>query len=139
MHSSALPTPFALPIPLAPERWWVVCLCAAWCGTCGQYRALFDGLARAQPGVRFEWIDIEDDSDIAGDLDVETFPTLLIADGQHVVFLGPLLPQIPVLARLLDSLQTAAGAADVESGSVVSGVGPEAQGVFERLRAARPA
>ena len=124
------------PSPSHPERpargdWWAVCLCAAWCGTCGIYRPLFDELARAHPDVRFEWVDIEDESDIAGDLDVETFPTLLIADGERALFLGPLLPQAPVLARLLASLQAAA------PGS--AGPGGEAQQVFERVRAARGA
>ena len=124
------------PPPSHPERpargdWWAVCLCAAWCGTCGIYRPLFDELARAHPDVRFEWVDIEDESDIAGDLDVETFPTLLIADGERALFLGPLLPQAPVLARLLASLQAAA------PGS--AGPGGEAQQVFKRVRAARGA
>lgn len=144
MHSSALPSPTSLmptslaPVtPLASDRWWVVCLCAAWCGTCGQYRPMFDELARAHPDVRFEWVDIEDDSDLAGDLDVETFPTLLIADGHRALFLGPLLPQIPVLARLLASLQTAVGAGDGAGKSAASSAGPEAQGVFERVCAAR--
>ncbi|RYF54828.1 MAG: thioredoxin, partial [Comamonadaceae bacterium] len=81
------------PVASAPGGWWAVCLCAAWCGTCGVYRPLFDELARAHPDVRFEWVDIEDDSELAGDLDVETFPTLLIADGERAQFLGPLLPQ----------------------------------------------
>ena len=115
----------------APGGWWAVCLCAAWCGTCGIYRPLFEELSRAHPDVRFEWVDIEDESDIAGDLDVETFPTLLIADGERALFLGPLLPQAPVLARLLASLQAAA------PGS--AGPGGEAQQVFERVRAARGA
>ena len=100
----------ASPATNSPGGWWAVCLCAAWCGTCGIYRPLFDELARAHPNVRFEWVDIEDESEIAGDLDVETFPTLLIADGQRALFLGPLLPQAPVLARLLASLQGGAGA-----------------------------
>ena len=112
----------------APGGWWAVCLCAAWCGTCDIYRPLFEELARAHPDVRFEWVDIEDESDLVGDLDVETFPTLLIADGERALFLGPLLPQAPVLARLLASLQAAPGSA---------GAGGEAQGVFERVRAAR--
>ena len=132
-------SPAALPESPPPSHherpargdWWAVCLCAAWCGTCGIYRPLFDELARAHPDVRFEWVDIEDESDIAGDLDVETFPTLLIADGERALFLGPLLPQAPVLARLLASLQAAA------PGS--AGPGGEAQQVFERVRAARGA
>lgn len=130
---AALPesTPSSNPAARVPSSWWAVCLCAAWCGTCGVYRPLFDELARAYPDVRFEWVDIEDDSDIAGDLDVETFPTLLIADGERALFLGPLLPQAPVLARLLTSLQAAAPGG--------AGAGDEAQAVFERVRAARSA
>lgn len=130
---AALPesTPSSSPAVPAPSGWWAVCLCAAWCGTCGVYRPLFDALAREHPDVHFEWVDIEDDSDLAGDLDVETFPTLLIADGERALFLGPLLPQAPVLARLLTSLQSAAPGG--------AGAGGEAQEVFERVRAARGA
>ena len=127
-------SPAALPEihPAAPgSGWWAVCLCAGWCGTCRDYQPQFDELARAHPGMRFEWVDIEDESEIAGDLDVETFPTLLIADGRRALFLGPLLPQAPVLARLLTSLQAGAPSA--------AGAGGEAQELFERVRAARGA
>lgn len=123
-------SPAALPEspPVAPgSGWWAVCLCANWCGTCREYRPIFDDLAAAHPQMRFVWVDIEDESDLAGDLDVETFPTLLIADGERARFLGPLLPQAAVLTRLLTSLQTAPG----------SGTGGEAQAVFERVRAAQ--
>jgi thiol-disulfide isomerase/thioredoxin len=82
-----------------------VCLCADWCGTCREYRVIFDALARSHPHVRFEWVDIEDEAELAGDLDVEIFPNLLIADGASVRFLGALLPQVHVLARLLSTLQ----------------------------------
>ena len=61
-------------------------------------------LAREHPDARFVWVDVEDQSELAGDLDVETFPTLLIADRTQARFLGPLLPQAPVLARLLASV-----------------------------------
>ena len=130
-----MPSHTALPVdstaPAAqPGGWWAVCLCAGWCGTCRDYRPLFDELARAHPQMRFVWVDIEDDADLAGDLDVETFPTLLIADGTTARFLGPLLPQAPVLARLLASLQAAPHG---------GGAGGEAQAVFERVRAARSA
>jgi len=116
------------PAPTAAESgWWVVCLCAEWCGTCRDYRTAFEALAREHAGVRFVWVDIEDEADLAGDLDVETFPTLLIADGRSARFLGPLLPQAPVLARLLGSLRAGHGGMDA---------GPQAQAVFERVRAA---
>lgn len=123
-------SPAALPdsAPIAAASgWWAVCLCADWCGTCRDYRALFEALALEHPGVRFVWVDIEDEADVAGDLDVETFPTLLVADGQTARFLGPLLPQAGVLSRLIESLQSAPGGGRAD---------PQAQAVFERVRAA---
>ena len=86
------------------SQWWVVCLCADWCGVCREYRPAFEALAARHRGVRFHWLDVEDDADVAGDFDVETFPTLLVANGLVVRFLGPLLPQVGVLERLLESL-----------------------------------
>ena len=114
--------------PSAPAAWWVVCLCAAWCNVCRDYRAMFDALALEHPQARFVWVDVEDEDDIAGELDVETFPTLLLADGRHARFLGPLLPQAGVLSRMLTSLQG--------GGPVAAPVSQEAQGVFERVRTA---
>ena len=82
---------------------WVVCLCADWCGLCRDYEALFRGMARRHPSWRFTWIDIEDESELVGELDVETFPTLLLATTTQTLFIGPLTPQIEALTRLLDS------------------------------------
>jgi thiol-disulfide isomerase/thioredoxin len=127
MHRPAA-LPEATPATRPAPGWWAVCLCANWCGTCRDYRAVFEALAQAHPEVRFEWVDIEDESELAGDLDVETFPTLLIADAAGARFLGPLLPQAPVLARLLASLRSGQGG---------QGAGAEAQEVFERVRLAR--
>jgi thioredoxin 1 len=87
------------------EGWQVICLCADWCGTCREWRAPLAQLARAQPSVRFAWVDIEDQSDLVGDVDIETFPTLLIAHGVHARFLGPVLPHAGQVERLLASLQ----------------------------------
>ena len=124
MESPAVPAASTSASVASP--WWVVCLCAQWCGTCRDYRAVFDQLARAHPAVRFVWIDIEDDAEVAGDLDVETFPTLLLAEGQVARFLGPLLPQAAVLSRLLESLQSRSGHLQVDA---------LAQAVFDRVRA----
>jgi len=100
---SALPsTPdSAAPAGGAP---WVVCLCAEWCGTCRDYRPLFEQVARAHPGLRFAWVDIEDHADIADEFDDETFPTLLVADAAGTRFLGPLLPHAETLSRMLTAL-----------------------------------
>jgi thioredoxin 1 len=83
---------------------WVVCLCADWCGLCRDYQAVFEQAAKRYPAFKFAWLDIEDQSDLVGDLDVETFPTLLLADVQGTRFFGPLTPQVDTLVRLLDSL-----------------------------------
>jgi len=80
---------------------WVICLCAAWCDVCCQYRNAFDRLAADWPGARFLWLDIEDNEDIMGDVEIETFPTLLLAQGHNIHFFGPLPPHIDVLRRLL--------------------------------------
>lgn len=81
--------------------WQVFCLCAAWCNVCQQYRAGFEALAPLAPWARFVWVDIEDEEQALGDVDVETFPTLLIADPQGVRFFGPMAPQPALVLRLL--------------------------------------
>jgi thioredoxin 1 len=84
---------------------WVVCLCAEWCGTCRDYRPLFEEVARAHPGLRFAWVDIEDHAEFADEFDVETFPTVLVAGQDGTRFLGPLLPNAQTLTRMLSALQ----------------------------------
>jgi len=99
------PTPQAAS-PSAPDLSanWVVCLCADWCGLCRDYSELFAQMAARYPAHRFVWLDIEDQAEQVGDIEVETFPTLLVADAQGTRFLGPLTPHAQTLSRLLDSL-----------------------------------
>jgi thioredoxin 1 len=88
----------------APGRLLVSCLCAAWCGSCRDYRATFDALAsRFAPGVDFAWIDVEDEADALGDLDIDDFPTLLITEGETLRFLGAVTPQPQTAERLIRS------------------------------------
>lgn len=65
------------PIEEVPVRWLVV-LCAEWCGTCRGYRAVMEAAAARFPGWRTAWIDIEDQSDLVDELEIETFPTVLL-------------------------------------------------------------
>lgn len=88
---------------LNSDAWVVACLCAAWCGTCNQYRSNFDTLASRHPDKRFVWIDIEDRADVVGDLDVENFPTLLIQRGDNVAFFGTVLPDLQLADRLIQA------------------------------------
>ena len=72
---------------------WVYCLCAQWCGTCREYQPLFDRLATEMPQARFVWVDVEEHDALLGDLDIENFPTLLLADAKHrPCFAGTVLP-----------------------------------------------
>lgn len=109
------------------QAWSVVCLCAAWCGVCRQYEVEFRALQQQFPQVRFVWLDVEDEEELVGDLDVETFPTLLIAHQDRPMFLGPLLPQIKVLERLLASLQ--------EAQTASPGLPAEAAALWRRIAA----
>ena len=83
----------------------VVCLCATWCKTCTEFRGTFDKLDAADPGARFVWLDVEDDSALVGDLDIENFPTLAVFRGGKPLFYGVTMPQDGVVARTLASLQ----------------------------------
>lgn len=88
---------------LEEDAWMVACLCAAWCDTCRSYRTGFEQLAAAHPDKRFVWIDIEDQADVVGDIDVENFPTLLIQRGDTVSFFGTVLPDAKLADRLIQA------------------------------------
>jgi thioredoxin-like negative regulator of GroEL len=105
MHSLTLDTTNRdqLAASIGGGRWIVACLCAAWCGTCGGYRAAFESLAARHPDKTFVWIDIEDQADVVGDLDVDNFPTLLLQQGDTVAFFGTMLPDALLAERLVQA------------------------------------
>ena len=104
---------------------WVICLCAQWCGVCREWRSSFDAAAARAPDARFAWVDVEDEADAMGDVDVETFPSLLVAAGGRPMFFGPVLPGAAQFERLLATV-TAADA-------VPTGITPEVTELFPRL------
>ncbi len=81
----------------------VACLCADWCGACRAYRPLFDALAIKFPQARFVWVDVEDEADLIDPIEVENFPTILIAVGKEPRFFGTVLPHIETLERLIQA------------------------------------
>jgi thioredoxin reductase (NADPH) len=82
----------------------VVTLCADWCHTCGEFRAAFDRLQAQHPHAAFVWLDIEDDAEVVGDVEVENFPTLAVFASGRLVHFGVSLPQEAVVRRLLAAL-----------------------------------
>jgi thioredoxin 1 len=79
-------------------------LCAQWCGTCREYQPLFEREGQAfGERARFVWVDVEDHAEVMGPIDVEDFPTLLIAHGDQVLFFGTITPHAQTLSRLVQS------------------------------------
>lgn len=103
----------------------VACLCAQWCGTCNEYAPLFDQLQKNYPLAQFVWIDIEDEADLVDPVEVENFPTILIATHNVARFFGTVTPHIETLRRLIDSHAT-------DSGS--SNASEEVQALADRLK-----
>jgi hypothetical protein len=105
-----------------------VCLCAAWCDACTAYHATFEAVAQGFEAACFVWLDIEDQEALLGPVEVENFPTVLIAAGDEVRFFGTITPQAQTLERLLRAhLHEGVG-----SGSRVD---PDVAALLQRLRA----
>lgn len=111
----------------------IACLCAAWCRLCDDYGPVFEQvtaeLANPAVPVQARWIDIEDEADLVGDFDVETFPTIVVADARAVRFAGPLTPQADTLRRLLRAFVLEAA-----TGTAWAAVAPEIEVFAQRLR-----
>lgn len=94
------------PVPAAPAPpLLVACLCAQWCGTCREYEATFLQVQAQfdRDAARFLRIDIEDEAELLDAVEVENFPTVLIARGDAVLFFGTLTPHEQTLRRLVQS------------------------------------
>ena len=103
----------------------IACLCAAWCRLCDEYRAVFDQVVGDWAGgrsVRRHWVDIEDEADLLGELDIETFPTLVVTDRHGALrFAGAITPQPEALQRLLRSVLDESSTEDGASTKVPGG------------------
>ena len=108
----------------SPKSLLIACLCAQWCGTCTDYAPLFKQLAHDFPHATFAWIDIEDEADLVDPIEVENFPTILIASSGVARFFGTVMPHIDTLRRLIQSHQ------DVSAGAKTA---PEIQGLVQKL------
>jgi thiol-disulfide isomerase/thioredoxin len=111
------------PAPATSEL-LIACLCAQWCGTCNDYAPLFKQLQMDYPQARLVWIDIEDEAELVDPVEVENFPTVLIATHKTARFFGTVTPHIETLRRLIDSHAAETGAGKC---------GAEVQALTERL------
>ena len=111
----------------------MVCLCADWCNVCAEYRIRFEQVQATvtadHPQAQFVWLDIEDEADLLHPLDVDDFPTLLIAVGNAPRFFGPLTPQAQTLERLVRN-----AAQDTSAAALTD---PEVSAAVVRIRAQR--
>jgi thioredoxin 1 len=111
----------------------VVAFCAAWCNTCDEFDEGYNALAAARADVTFVWLDIEDDADVAGDVDIENFPTIAIYHQGRAVHFGVSLPQAALVGRLLDALD--AGSRTIAADEAIAGL-PERLATLAAPRAA---
>ena len=110
----------------SPEPLLVACLCAQWCGVCRDYEPLMRTALAAWDAAQVvvKWVDIEDHEAALGDLDVQSFPTLLIARGGEALFFGTVTPHAQTLERLVqralagDRMAGAVGEAEDEAEDV---------------------
>jgi thioredoxin 1 len=95
---------------------------------CRDYASRFDEVKARFPEAVFLWVDVEDEADMLHPLEVENFPTLLVACGDSPRFFGPLPPQAQTLERLVRAHSGAEGQAQPSDPSLV--------GVLRRIQAA---
>jgi thiol-disulfide isomerase/thioredoxin len=103
---------------------YIACLCAQWCGTCRDYAPLFAALAHDFPQATLQWVDVEDEAELVDPLEVDNFPTLLIACGGTVQFFGTVTPHAQTLHRLVQAAVTDASGASDASGTLGTGATP---------------
>ena len=107
----------------------VACLCAEWCDVCRDYRSVFEQVKDRFPQARFLWVDIEDQADLVDPVEVDDFPTLLVAVGPSIRFLGPMIPRADRLERLLREHLTPAPVGDAAQASASA----QSQALLQRL------
>lgn len=83
----------------------VFCFCAEWCGTCREFHPEFHRLAQQEASHEFIWLDVETTEHLLGEVEIENFPTIIIANESNVCFFGPILPHVNTLQRLCVAAQ----------------------------------
>jgi thioredoxin 1 len=82
----------------------VLFLCAEWCGVCRDLKGMFEELSAIQPSVHWTWVDVEDHSEIFDDLELDTFPSLLVMLNKRPWFFGSIEPRKEVVLRIVTKI-----------------------------------
>lgn len=78
----------------------VFCFCAEWCGTCREFYPEFHRLAQQDVSQEFIWLDVEATEHLLDEIEIENFPTIIIANESNVCSFGPILPHFNTLQLL---------------------------------------
>jgi thioredoxin 1 len=66
------------------------------------------------------WVDVEDESELVDPVEVENFPTLLIARHGKPLFFGTAMPHLETLKRLIQNYRSAPQPGTQQSDDVVA-------------------
>ena len=79
-------------------------LCADWCVVCKGLKPTFQELQASSSDIHWQWVDVEDYSEIFDQFDIENFPSLLIMVDETPWFLGSTDPRKDVIARTAEAV-----------------------------------
>ncbi len=102
--------------PNLPNSLLVACFCAQWCGVCRTYATTYAEIAAKtrlhtngnscvstpERDIRFFWVDVEEHADFIN-VEIDNFPTLLVAHNGIVSFFGTVTPFASHLQALIDN------------------------------------
>lgn len=80
----------------------ILVVCADWCSVCRDYRATLNDF----PEFDIKWIDINDFESLTEEIEIETFPTVIIVNKMDVLFFGSVEPNKNSLTSLLSAVKT---------------------------------
>jgi hypothetical protein len=80
----------------------ILVVCADWCSVCRSYKVILNDLS----GFDINWIDINDFESLTDEIEIETFPSVIIFDETDILFFGPIEPNKNSLTSLLSAVKT---------------------------------
>ena len=83
---------------------------ASWCGPCRAFAPVFEAAAEEHPEITFAKVDTEAEHQLAGNLQIQSIPTLMIFRDGVVMFSQP----GALSKEILDDLITQVGALDMD-------------------------